>query len=58
MQHLLRVSATAILAAVISTSLSLPAHAQEQYQFESDLVAKRRLYSEVGAALARCAEDQ
>jgi hypothetical protein len=49
MQHLVRVCAAAILAAVFSTFLSLPAHAQEQYQFESDLVAKRRLYAEVGA---------
>jgi hypothetical protein len=49
MQHLLRVCAAAILASVISTSLCLPVHAQEQYQFESDLVAKRRLYSDVGA---------
>ncbi len=49
MQRLLRVCAAAILAAVISTSLSLPAHAQEQYQFESDLVAKRRIYSDIGA---------
>jgi hypothetical protein len=29
--------------------LSLPARAQEQYQYESDLLAKRRLYGNVGA---------
>jgi len=49
MHQLVRVCAAAILAAVFSTSLSLPAGAQEQYQFENDLVAKRRLYSDVGA---------
>ena len=38
-------------AAALSTVvvfISLPARAQEPYQFESDLVAKRRLYREVG----------
>jgi hypothetical protein len=40
--------AAAALAAV-SAFLSLPAHAQEQYQYENDLVAKRRLYRDVGA---------
>ena len=38
----------AALAAVMIL-LSFPARAQEPYQFETDLVAKKRLYAEVGA---------
>jgi hypothetical protein len=49
MHRLFRVCTAATLAAVLGTVLFLPAHAQEQYQFESDLVAKRRLYADVGA---------
>lgn len=43
------VSAAAVLAATASLDLSLLVHAQEPYQFESDLVAKRQLYKDVGA---------
>lgn len=49
MNRLHSVSAAAALAAVLSLFLSLPARAQEQYQYESDLVAKRQLYRNVGA---------
>jgi hypothetical protein len=41
--------AAAVLATVLALFLSLPARAQEQYQYESDLVAKRQLYRDVGA---------
>jgi hypothetical protein len=44
-----RVYAAATLAAVPALFFSLPARAQEPYQFESDLVAKRQLYRDVGA---------
>jgi hypothetical protein len=40
--------AAAVLATLLAF-LSLPARAQEQYQYENDLVAKRRLYGAVGA---------
>jgi hypothetical protein len=43
------VCAAAALAAVLALSFSIPAHPQEQYQFESDLAAKRRLFDGVGA---------
>ena len=43
------VCAAAALATVLALFLSLPARAQEQTQFENDLVAKRRLYGAVGA---------
>jgi hypothetical protein len=43
--HLVWAAALATLLAL----LSLPVRAQEQYQYESDLTAKRRLYREVGA---------
>lgn len=43
------VSAAAALATGLILSLSFPARAQEQYQYESDLVAKRQLYRNVGA---------
>ena len=43
------VCAVAALATVMTVTLSLPARAQEPYQYESDLVAKRRLYRDVGA---------
>jgi hypothetical protein len=39
----------AVALATVPAFLSLPACAQDQYQYESDLVAKRRLYREVGA---------
>jgi hypothetical protein len=42
-------SAAAALATVLALFLSFAASAQEQYQFESDLVAKRQLYRNVGA---------
>jgi hypothetical protein len=43
------VSAAAALATVLALFLSFPARAQEQYQYESDLVAKRQLYRGVAA---------
>jgi hypothetical protein len=43
------VCAAALLAAVPALFLSLPARAQEPYQYESDLLAKRQLYRDVGA---------
>jgi len=42
-------SAVGALAAVLALLLPFPARAQEQYQYESDLVAKRQLYRNVGA---------
>src|SRR5579859_3238882 len=48
MYRLYPVCAAAALATVLAF-LSLPARAQEQYQYENDLVAKRRLYHDVGA---------
>src|SRR6202521_4717764 len=49
MDRLHPVSAAAALATVLALFLSFPARAQEQYQYESDLVAKRQLYRGVGA---------
>ena len=43
------VCAAAVLAALPAMCLSLPARAQEQYQFESDLLAKRQLFRDVAA---------
>ena len=42
------VCAAAALAAVL-VEFSLPVRAQEQYQFETDLMAKRRVFRDVGA---------
>src|ERR1700746_1550223 len=42
------VGAAAALAAVL-VAFSLPVRAQEQYQFETDLMAKRRVFRDVGA---------
>src|SRR5580704_7070198 len=44
-----RVCAVASLAMALAAVTSLPVRAQEPYQFESDLMAKRRLYRDVGA---------
>jgi hypothetical protein len=49
MCRLYPVCAAAVLAAVPALILSPPARAQEPYQYESDLVAKRQLYRGVGA---------
>ncbi len=49
MHRLYIVRAAAALAALLALFVSLPVRAQEQYQFESDLTAKRRLYRDVGA---------
>ncbi len=49
MYRLHSVCAAAVLATVPALFLSLPACAQEQYQYESDLVAKRQLYRDVAA---------
>ena len=46
--RLYSVCAAALLATALAF-LSLPVHSQEQYQYESDLLAKRRLYRDVGA---------
>jgi hypothetical protein len=43
------VCAAAALATVLALFLSHRVHAQEQFQYESDLVAKRQLYRDVGA---------
>ena len=40
---------TALVLAVVPVFLSHPARAQEPYQFENDLVAKRRVYRDTGA---------
>ena len=48
MYRLYSVCAAAAMATVLVV-LSSPARAQEQYQYESDLVAKRRLYRDLGA---------
>jgi len=47
--HLHPVIAAAALATGLALFLSFPGRAQEQYQYESDLVAKRQLYRNVGA---------
>ena len=49
MHRLYSVCAAAALAAVLVVFLSLPVCAQDQYQYEADLVAKRRLYRDLGA---------
>src|ERR1700719_1022388 len=43
------VCAAAALAAVLAAFSPLPVRAQEPYQYESDLMAKRRVYRDVGA---------
>jgi hypothetical protein len=43
------VCAVAALATALAAYLSLPVHAQEQYQYESDLMAKRQVLRAVGA---------
>jgi hypothetical protein len=43
------VCAAAVLAAMLTTFLPLSGHAQEQYQYESDLVARKRILPDVGA---------
>ncbi len=48
MYRLYYMCAAAAMATVLGV-LSPPARAQEQYQYESDLVAKRRLYRDLGA---------
>src|ERR1700688_1601545 len=40
---------TSVLSAALVAAAHLPIRAQEQYQFESDLVAKRRVFRDVGA---------
>src|SRR6476659_6184731 len=42
-------SAASLVAVLALLFLPHPVRAQEPYQYESDLVAKRRLYSSVGA---------
>src|SRR5579863_7987089 len=49
MYRLHPVRAAAVLAAALALLHSLPARAQELNQYESDLVAKRQLYRDVGA---------
>ena len=44
-----RMWAAAAMATALAISLSISAHAQEATQFESDLVAKRRMFRTVGA---------
>jgi hypothetical protein len=49
MHRLNRVCAAAVLATVVAVCSPLRARAQEQYQYESDLMARRRVYRDVGA---------
>src|ERR1700690_2741646 len=44
-----RLCAAAALATALAVYSPLPARAQEQYQYESDLMAKRQLFRAVGA---------
>jgi hypothetical protein len=48
MYRLFSVCAGCVLAAVLAAILPLPSDAQEQFQFESDLVAKGRVFAAVG----------
>src|ERR1700689_2994295 len=49
MHRVFSVRVAAGLATALALFLSLPARAQEPYQYESDLMAKRRVYRDVGA---------
>jgi hypothetical protein len=49
MNRLYAACAAAVLATALVALLTLPIRAQEPYQYESDLVAKRRIYRDVGA---------
>ena len=49
-------SAASLVAVLALLFLPHPVRAQEPYQYESDLVAKRRLYSSVGAGFEPCAD--
>jgi hypothetical protein len=44
-----RIWTVTVLAVLVSVIFSVPSRAQEEYQFEHDLVAKERLYGQVGA---------
>ena len=48
MNRLYPACAAALLSAVLGALSGLPLHAQEPYQFESDLTAKHRLFRDVG----------
>ena len=58
MHRLYSVCAAAVLGTVPALLLSLPARAQEQYQFESDLVAKRRFIATWAPVFAPYAADR
>jgi hypothetical protein len=49
MHRVYSVSIAFLLGAILTAILFLPARAQEQFQFESDLTAKRRVFDSVGA---------
>src|SRR5258706_3558326 len=49
MHRLYSVSIAFLLGAILTAILFLPARAQEQFQFESDLTAKRRVFDSVVA---------
>jgi hypothetical protein len=49
MHRLYSLSIAIVVGTVFAAALHLPARAQEQYQYESDLVAKHRLFYPVGA---------
>jgi len=49
MHRLYSLFLASILGAALVAAAPLPIRAQEQYQFESDLVAKRRVFRDVGA---------
>ena len=48
MHRLFSVCAACVLAAALASIVPVPCRAQEQYQFESDLMAKGRLFDPVG----------
>ena len=49
MYRLFSVCAACVLGAIVAALFPLPSHAQEQFQFETDLVAKGRVFDAVGA---------
>ena len=49
MFRLRSICVVSMLAAILAAILPLPSHAQEQFQYESDLEAKGRLFDSVGA---------
>src|SRR5712671_670457 len=48
MRRLLFLVSACVLGAIFAALPPLPAHAQEQFQFESDLIAKERVFDSAG----------